>query len=54
MDGVAMGSTLGPIMAKAFMCNIEENQNKMPAFYKRYVNNTLSKMPMFHLPLNSC
>ena len=30
------------------MYNIEEklrNQNKMPAFYKRYVDDTLSKMP---------
>ena len=48
VDGVAMGSPLGPLMANAFMCNIEEklrNQNKMPAFYKRYVDDTLSKMP---------
>ena len=48
VDGVAMGSPLGPLMAKAFMCHIEEklkNQNKMPAFYKRYVDDTLSKMP---------
>ena len=48
VDGVAMGSPLGPLMANAFMCNIEEelkNQNKMPVFYKRYVDDTLSKMP---------
>ena len=48
VDGVAMGSPLGPLMANAFMCNIEEqliNQNKMPAFYKRCVDDTLSKMP---------
>ena len=48
MGGVAMGSPLGPLVANAFMCNIEEklrNQNKMPAFYKRYVDDTLSKMP---------
>ena len=48
VDGVAMGSTLRLLMANAFMCNIEEklkNQNKMPAFYKRYVDDTLSKMP---------
>ena len=35
-----MGSPLGPLMVKAFMCNIEEqltNQNKLPTFYKRYV-----------------
>ena len=60
VDGVAMGSPLGPLMANAFMCNIEEqltNQNKMPNFYKRYVDNTLSIMPMFnsscfHISLN--
>ena len=48
VDGVAMGSPLGPLMANTFMCNIEEqliNQNKMPAFYNRYVDGTLSKMP---------
>ena len=57
-DGVAMGSPLGPLMANAFMCNIEEklkNQNKMPAFYISDMSTTLSaKCPMFHLPLNSC
>ena len=48
VDGVAMGSPLGPLMANTFMCNIEEqliNQNKMPVFYNRYVNDTLSNMP---------
>ncbi|KAL9952277.1 hypothetical protein ACROYT_G039507 [Oculina patagonica] len=43
-----MGSPLGPLMANTFMCGIEEQleiQNKMPAFYKRYVDDTLSKMP---------
>ena len=43
-----MGSPLGPLMANAFMCNIEEqlaNQNKMPTFYKRYFDDTLSIMP---------
>ena len=48
VDGVAMGSPLGPLMANTFMCNIEEqliNQNKMPVFYNRYVDDTLSKMP---------
>jgi len=43
-----MGTPLGPLMANAFMCNVKEkleNQNKMPAFNKRYVDDTLSKMP---------
>ena len=50
VDGVAMGSPLGPLMANAFMCNIEkqlETENKMPAFYKRYEDDTLSAMPDF-------
>ena len=48
VDGVAMGSPLEPLIANAFMCNIEkqlETENKMPAFYKRYVDDTLSAMP---------
>ncbi|KAL9986971.1 hypothetical protein ACROYT_G001201 [Oculina patagonica] len=48
VDGVAMGSPLGPLMANTFMCNIEkqlETRNEMPAFYKRYVDDTLSAMP---------
>ena len=48
INGVAIGSPLGPLMANAFMCNIGEhltNQNKMPTFYKRYVDDALSIMP---------
>ena len=51
VDGVAMSSLLGQMIANSFMCHIEEkleNRNKMTAFYKRYVH----KWPMFHLPLN--
>ncbi|PFX32852.1 hypothetical protein AWC38_SpisGene2311 [Stylophora pistillata] len=47
IDGVAMGSPLGPLMANAFMCSIEdrlEEQGKMPELYKHYVDNTLSIM----------
>ena len=50
VDGVAMGSPLGPLMANSFMCNIEEQletEHKMPAFYKRYVDDTLSALPNF-------
>ena len=39
---------LGPLMANAFMCSIEErllNQDKMPNFYKCYVDDTFSIMP---------
>ena len=48
VDGVAMGSPLGPLMANEFMCKIEkqlERENKLPIFYKRFVDDTLSAMP---------
>ena len=43
-----MGSPLGLLMPNTFMCCIEEQleiQHKMPPFYIRYVDDTLSKMP---------
>ena len=48
VDGVAMGSPLGPLMANAFMGKIEkqlERENKLLIFYKRFVDDTLSAMP---------
>ena len=45
IDGVAMGSPLGPFMANTFMCTIEEkleSEDKLPSFYKRYVDDTLA------------
>lgn len=45
---VAMDSRVGPRMGNAFMCSIEGQlkiQNKTPAFYKRYVDDTLRKTP---------
>ena len=47
-DGVAMGSPLGPLLANVFMCSIEgslKSQGKLPDFYRRYVDDTLVKMP---------
>ena len=47
-DGVAMGSPLGPLLANVFMCHIEnqlEQKNMIPSFYRRYVDDTLVKMP---------
>ena len=38
VEGVAMGSPLGPLLANAFMCSIEEKleeKNELPSFYKR-------------------
>ena len=47
-DGVAMGSPLGPPLANVFMCSIEgsvKSQGKLPEFYRRYVDDTLVRMP---------
>ena len=41
-----MGSPLGPLMANAFMCSLEEKLSKfdkLPSFYNRYVDDTLTK-----------
>ncbi|PFX12560.1 hypothetical protein AWC38_SpisGene23460 [Stylophora pistillata] len=63
VDGVAMGSPLGPLMANVFLCSIEEQldrNNKLPSFYKRYVDDTLATMPniqaatAFLSTLNEC
>jgi len=46
-DGVAVGSPLGPLMANSFLCSIEEkleHDNKLPEFYRRYVDDTLATM----------
>ena len=40
IDGVAMGSPLGPLLANVFMCSLEEQLQEdgtIPTFYKRYV-----------------
>ena len=45
IDGVAMGSPLGPLMANVFLCSIEEkleSENTLPSFYRRYVDDTLA------------
>ena len=47
-DGVAMGSPLGPLMANIFMCQLEEKLTRdglMPHLYRRYVDDTLARMP---------
>ncbi|XP_068728938.1 uncharacterized protein [Montipora capricornis] len=47
-DGVAMGSPLGPLMANVFMCHLEDKlarDGMVPSLYKRYVNDTLARMP---------
>lgn len=46
IDGVAMGSPLGPTLANAFMCHMEEKwlsecpSQFKPLFYRRYVDDT--------------
>ena len=50
IDGVAMGSPLGPLMANTYMCSIEEKLaqgNKLPNFYRRYVDDTFALVPDF-------
>ena len=47
IDGVAMGSPLGPLLANFFVCHIEDIlqvNGKLPAYYKRYVDDTLTIM----------
>ena len=43
-DGVAMGNSLGPILADIFMCHLEKTSiltsDLSPEFYRRYVDNT--------------
>ncbi|XP_020911960.1 uncharacterized protein LOC110249719 [Exaiptasia diaphana] len=62
-DGVAMGSPLGPLLANTFLCYVEEelnNKNKLPSFYKRYVDDTvvvikdISEAQKLLTTLNSC
>jgi len=48
IDDVAMGSPLGPLMANVFMCHLEERlarDGMVPSLYKRYVDDTLARMP---------
>ena len=43
-----MGSPLGPLMANVFMCHLEGElvrQDSMPSLYRRYVDDTLARMP---------
>ena len=63
VEGVAMGSPLGPLSANTFICSIEEKleeRNELPSFYKRYVDDTFTIMPdlnkanVFLDKLNSC
>ena len=63
VEGVAMGSPLGPLLANTFMCSTEEKleeKNELPSFYKRYVDDTftiisdLNKANDFLDKLNSC
>ena len=63
VEGVAMGSPLGPLLANTFLCSIEEHleeRSELFSFYKRYVDDTftitpdLSKASAFLDKLNSC
>jgi len=63
IDGMAMGSPLGPLMTNASLCSIEEKleqDNKLPDFYRRSVDDTLATMKdvpaaeAFSSTLNNC
>ena len=46
-DGVAMGSSLGPLLANVFMCHLEEKlacDCLMPHLYRRYVDGNPTRM----------
>ena len=48
IDGVSMGSPLGPLLANVFMSSLEEKlelEGKLPDYYRRYVDDTLTLMP---------
>ncbi|KAL9988150.1 hypothetical protein ACROYT_G002558 [Oculina patagonica] len=48
IDGVAMGSPLGPLLDNVFMSSLEEKlelEGKLPDYYRRYVDDTLTVMP---------
>jgi len=50
-DGVAMGSPLRPLLANVFMSSLEEKlelDSKLPDYYRRCVDNTLTIMPNIH------
>ena len=54
-DRIAMGSCLGPLLANFFMCSIEDtlkHEGKMPTYYKRYVDDTLTIMPVITSAVN--
>ena len=46
IDGVALGSPLGPVLANIFMCHFEEkwvlNNNTRPSVWFRYVDATFT------------
>ena len=49
IDGVAMGSPLGPVLANIFMCDFEEkwvmNNGARPTIWFRYVDDTFTFFP---------
>ena len=49
IEGVAMDSPVGLLLANTFMCHIDEklqDHNTIPSFYKHHVDDTLVIMPV--------
>ena len=54
IDGFAMGSPLGPLMASTFMCSIEEkraHESKLPDFYRRYIEGNQNRIEPVNSPV---
>ena len=53
VEGIAMGSPRGLLLANTFMCSIEEEleeKNELTSFYKWYVDDTFTIMPDLDKP----